>query len=138
MPEQGSARLGHGRVPAAAGLLTCASLVACSVSVASVVQRNAPGPRNKVDQYLSAIKAHDLASAYADLCPGESKPHFESRVNQTHSKAGSLLSWSITTSNRLSNGDAVVTYTASTANGGDHRSVTLLSQNHAWCISSIE
>jgi len=112
--------------------------LACSVSVANVVQKNAPGPRNRVTSYLAAIKREDVNAAYHSLCPGESHSHFVARVNGERSQVGGLIEWTITASNRLSNGDAVVTYSATTENGHDDRSVTLLSRGHAWCISSIE
>jgi hypothetical protein len=119
-------------------LATAAALTSCSVSVANVVQKNAPGPRIRVTAYLTAIKHQDLKAAYQSLCPGESESHFVGRVNTTRSKAGLLRDWTITASNRLSNGDAVVTFSATTENGQDDRSVTLLSRAHDWCISSIE
>jgi hypothetical protein len=119
-------------------VVTTVALAGCSVSVASVVQKNAPGPRSWVTAYLTAIKHESLNAAYQSLCPGESRSHFAGRVHTTRSKAGPLMDWTITASNRLSNGDGVVTYSATTENGQDDRSVTLLSRGHAWCISSIE
>jgi hypothetical protein len=71
-------------------------------------------------------------------CQRESESHFVGRVNTTRAKAGPLIDWTITASNRLSNGDATVTYSATTENGEDHRNVMLLSRGHEWCISSIE